>query len=218
MLLSIDSDGPVPACQQIGDSIVPVYQQIRNRIVEAIAAGELPAGSGLPSTRQLAVDLGINFHTVNKAYDLLRREGLLRIGRKAGAVVQRDTAGGPPGPAGSKTGRAGCGRCWPRPPPRACRPTASSGTAGLPWPGSHSQAGRGRQRGGNPVMTLAALTGYLAVPLFGALMAQGRRSPGRPVQSSGVEAAGVEVPCDESVAFGSPVMACPWHGLPGRRW
>jgi DNA-binding transcriptional regulator YhcF (GntR family) len=85
--------------QQVRDSIVvPIYKQIRNRIVKAIAAGELPEGSGLPAIRQLAVDLGINFHTVNKAYDLLRREGLLRIGRKAGAVVQRDAAGGPPRP------------------------------------------------------------------------------------------------------------------------
>jgi DNA-binding transcriptional regulator YhcF (GntR family) len=67
MLLSTGPDGPVPACQQIRDSIVPIYQQIRNRIVEAIPAGELPAGSGLPSTRQLAVDLGINFHTVNRS-------------------------------------------------------------------------------------------------------------------------------------------------------
>jgi GntR family transcriptional regulator len=87
MLLSIEPDGPVP-----------IYQQIRDQIVEAIADGQLPAGSGLPATRQLAVDLGINFHTVNKAYDLLRREGLLRIGRKSGAVVQRDAASGPPVP------------------------------------------------------------------------------------------------------------------------
>jgi len=98
MLLGIDPDSAASIHEQIRDSIVPIYQQIRNRIVEAIAAGELPAGSGLPGTRQLAVDLGINFHTVNKAYDLLRREGLLRIGRKAGAVVQRDAAGGPPRP------------------------------------------------------------------------------------------------------------------------
>jgi DNA-binding transcriptional regulator YhcF (GntR family) len=87
MLLSIEPDGPVP-----------IYQQIRDRIVEAIADGELPAGSGLPATRQLAVDLGINFHTVNKAYDLLRQEGLLRIGRRSGASVQRDAASGPPRP------------------------------------------------------------------------------------------------------------------------
>lgn len=87
MLLSIEPDGPVP-----------IYQQIRDRIVEAIATGEAAVGSGLPSTRQLAVDLGINFHTVNKAYDQLRQEGLLRIGRKAGAVVQRDAGSGPPRP------------------------------------------------------------------------------------------------------------------------
>lgn len=87
MLLTIEPDGPVP-----------IYQQIRDRIVEAIADGAQPAGSGLPSTRQLAVDLGVNFHTVNKSYDILRQEGLLRISRKSGAVVQRDAASGPPDP------------------------------------------------------------------------------------------------------------------------
>jgi DNA-binding transcriptional regulator YhcF (GntR family) len=85
MLLSIEPDGPVP-----------IYQQIRDRIVEAIADGQQPAGSGLPSTRQLAVDLGVNFHTVNKSYDILRQEGLLRISRKSGAVVHRDAGTGPP--------------------------------------------------------------------------------------------------------------------------
>jgi GntR family transcriptional regulator len=87
MLLSIEPDGPVP-----------IYQQIRDRIVEAIADGLQPAGSALPSTRQLAVDLGVNFHTVNKSYDILRQEGLLRISRKSGAVVHRDAGSGPPGP------------------------------------------------------------------------------------------------------------------------
>ncbi|MCX4461382.1 GntR family transcriptional regulator [Streptomyces sp. NBC_01728] len=87
MILSLDMD-----------SEVPIYQQIRDRIVEAIASGQLVEGSSLPSTRQLAVDLGINFHTVNKAYDLLRREGLLRVNRKSGALVQRDTRSGPPEP------------------------------------------------------------------------------------------------------------------------
>ncbi|MFI5609262.1 GntR family transcriptional regulator [Amycolatopsis sp. NPDC051903] len=75
-------------------SEVPIYQQIRDRVVEGIAAGELADGDPLPSTRQLAVDLGINFHTVNKAYDQLRREGLLLITRKSGAVVQRVSTAG----------------------------------------------------------------------------------------------------------------------------
>ena len=88
MLLSIEPDGPVP-----------IYQQIRDRIIEAIADGGQPAGSPLPSTRQLAVDLGVNFHTVNKSYDILRQEGLLRISRKSGAVVQRDARSGPASPA-----------------------------------------------------------------------------------------------------------------------
>ncbi|MBF8184695.1 GntR family transcriptional regulator [Nonomuraea sp. K274] len=87
MLLTIDLD-----------SEVPIYQQIRDRIVEAIAEGELAEGSALPSTRQLAADLAINFHTVNKAYDLLRQEGIIRINRKSGAVVRRDSGSGPPQP------------------------------------------------------------------------------------------------------------------------
>ncbi|MFE0462072.1 GntR family transcriptional regulator [Kitasatospora sp. NPDC058965] len=76
-------------------SEVPIYQQIRDQVVVAVATGELVEGSALPSTRQLAGDLGINFHTVNKAYDLLRREGLLLLTRKSGAVVRRGPRSGP---------------------------------------------------------------------------------------------------------------------------
>lgn len=78
------------------DSDVPLYQQLRDRVVEAIASGELRVGDSLPATRQLAADLGINMHTVNKAYDLLRRECLIRLGRRTGAVVIRDAGTGPP--------------------------------------------------------------------------------------------------------------------------
>ncbi|MBB5137410.1 DNA-binding transcriptional regulator YhcF (GntR family) [Thermocatellispora tengchongensis] len=79
-------------------SEVPLYQQIRDRVVEAIAGGDLAEGSALPSIRQLAADLAINFHTVNKAYDLLRQEGIIRINRKSGAMVRRDPSSGPPQP------------------------------------------------------------------------------------------------------------------------
>jgi GntR family transcriptional regulator len=85
MLLSLEVDGAVP-----------LYQQLRDRVVEAIASGALRSGDSLPATRQLAADLGINMHTVNKAYDLLRQEGLIRLGRRTGAVVSRDAASGPP--------------------------------------------------------------------------------------------------------------------------
>lgn len=85
MIIVVDLDGDTP-----------LYQQIRDRIVEAIADGRLRTGDPLPATRQLASDLGINFHTVNKGYDALRAEGLLRLNRKSGAVVIRDPSSGPP--------------------------------------------------------------------------------------------------------------------------
>src|SRR5260370_29256565 len=88
MLLSIEPDGPVP-----------IYQQIRDRIVESIAHGRQPAGSALPSTRQLAVDLRVNFHTVNKGYDLLRQAGLLPPCPNAGAVRGPGTSHGAPRPS-----------------------------------------------------------------------------------------------------------------------
>lgn len=81
------------------DSEVPIYQQLRDRVVEAIARGQLRVGDPLPSTRQLAADFGVNFHTINKSYSLLRQEGLLRLNRKSGAVVQRDGDSGSPDPA-----------------------------------------------------------------------------------------------------------------------
>jgi DNA-binding transcriptional regulator YhcF (GntR family) len=76
-------------------SEVPIYQQLRDRIVEAIAEGVLTEGSSLPATRALAADFGINFHTVNKAYDLLRQQGLIRLNRKTGAVVTATLADSP---------------------------------------------------------------------------------------------------------------------------
>jgi DNA-binding transcriptional regulator YhcF (GntR family) len=76
-------------------SEVPIYQQLRDRIVEAIAEGVLAEGSPLPATRALAADFGINFHTVNKAYDLLRQEGLIRLNRGTGAVVTPTVADSP---------------------------------------------------------------------------------------------------------------------------
>ena len=51
-------------------STIPFYVQIRNQIVLWISSGELPAGEGLPTVRQLAEDLGVNTMTVSKAYTL----------------------------------------------------------------------------------------------------------------------------------------------------
>ncbi len=65
----------------------PLYLQIRNQIVAGIATGELEPGQALPSVRSLASDLGINLHTVNKAYAVLRDEGYVRMRGRAGAVI-----------------------------------------------------------------------------------------------------------------------------------
>ena len=52
-----------------------------------IAAGKLVPGEILPSVRNLAADLGINFHTVNKAYSILCDEGYIVMDRRKGAVI-----------------------------------------------------------------------------------------------------------------------------------
>ena len=64
----------------------PIYLQIRDQIIEGIARGELSSGDSLPSVRQLAVDLGINLHTVNKAYAVLRDEGYVAMRGDARAL------------------------------------------------------------------------------------------------------------------------------------
>ncbi|MCI1220001.1 MAG: GntR family transcriptional regulator [Bifidobacterium sp.] len=65
----------------------PIYEQLRRQLIAAIADGELRPGDQLASVRSLASDLGINLHTVNKAYAILRDEGYLLMRRGAGAVV-----------------------------------------------------------------------------------------------------------------------------------
>ena len=66
------------------------YVQLRNQIIVAIAMEELQDGENLPSVRELAETIGINMHTVNKAYALLRQEGYLQLDRRKGAVVAID--------------------------------------------------------------------------------------------------------------------------------
>lgn len=65
----------------------PIYLQIRDQIVEAVAHGSLRPGDALPSVRSLAADLGINLHTVNKAYAVLRDEGYVLMRGRSGAFV-----------------------------------------------------------------------------------------------------------------------------------
>ncbi|MBD5544407.1 MAG: GntR family transcriptional regulator [Lachnospiraceae bacterium] len=66
------------------------YVQLRNQIVIGIATSALKEGDTLPSVRQLAEVVGINMHTVNKAYSLLRQEGFVQVDRRRGAVIALD--------------------------------------------------------------------------------------------------------------------------------
>ena len=75
-------------------SDTPIYQQIRNQIVFAVAKGDLKPGDDLPTVRQLAQDIGVNPMTVNKAYALLKEEGVIIIGRRHGAQINAESKGG----------------------------------------------------------------------------------------------------------------------------
>lgn len=68
-------------------SETPLYQQLRNQVIAGIASGGLRPGDALPSVRSLAEDLGINLHTVNKAYATLRDEGYVILLGRRGAYV-----------------------------------------------------------------------------------------------------------------------------------
>ena len=74
----------------------PIYMQIRNQVVLAVAQGKLRPGERLPTIRALAEECGVNMMTVNKAYQLLRQEGYLAADRRAGTVVAAPQ--GRPGP------------------------------------------------------------------------------------------------------------------------
>ena len=67
-----------------------IYLQLRNQIVLGIATARLREGDALPSVRQLADNIGINMHTVNKAYSVLRQEGFVKVDRRKGAVIAID--------------------------------------------------------------------------------------------------------------------------------
>ena len=67
-----------------------IYSQLMNQIILGIATSRLQEGDTLPSVRALAESVGINMHTVNKAYSLLRQEGFLTIDRRRGAIVALD--------------------------------------------------------------------------------------------------------------------------------
>ncbi len=67
-----------------------LYLQLRNQIIMGIATSQFREGDSLPSVRQLADSIGINMHTVNKAYTVLKQEGYVKVDRRKGAVIAID--------------------------------------------------------------------------------------------------------------------------------
>ena len=72
------------------DSDEAIYIQLCNQIIMGIATSVIREGDSLPSVRQLADTIGVNMHTVNKAYSVLKREGYISLDKRRGAVISLD--------------------------------------------------------------------------------------------------------------------------------
>ena len=72
------------------DSSVPIYLQLAQQIMEGVANGQLKPGEALPSVRSFAADLGMNMHTVNKAYHYLEEKQMIEIMPKKGVFIHPD--------------------------------------------------------------------------------------------------------------------------------
>ena len=67
-----------------------LYMQLRNQIILGIATAKIQEGDSLPSVRLMAEQIGINMHTVNRAYAVLREEGIIQLDRRRGATIVID--------------------------------------------------------------------------------------------------------------------------------
>ena len=67
-----------------------IYMQITNQIIMGITKRQICDGDQLPSIRNMADEIGINMHTVNKAYTVLRQAGYVKLDRRRGAIVSVD--------------------------------------------------------------------------------------------------------------------------------
>lgn len=69
-------------------SRVPIYRQIEDRVLELILLGEYTSDTQLPSVRSLAVELGINPNTIQKAYQELEQDGIIYTVTGKGSFVR----------------------------------------------------------------------------------------------------------------------------------
>lgn len=68
-------------------SSVPIYQQIVEQIRQMLGRGELHEGDQLPTVRQLATELRVNFNTIARAYRILDETGLISTQRGRGTYI-----------------------------------------------------------------------------------------------------------------------------------
>ena len=74
-----------------GESGIPIWLQLRNRLIYLIVSGAYQPGDKLPTVRELAVDLGVNYNTVSKVYQDIERDGYIVSKRGCGTyVAQRE--------------------------------------------------------------------------------------------------------------------------------
>lgn len=69
------------------ESGIPLWLQLRNRLIYLIASGRFKVGDKLPTVRELAVELGINYNTVSKVYRDIERDGYIVSKRGRGTFV-----------------------------------------------------------------------------------------------------------------------------------
>ena len=74
------------------DATTPLYEQLRVQIASRAATGDLPAGTRLPTVRQLAVDLGIGVRTVQRVYTELEADGVVVTEGRRGTSVAATSA------------------------------------------------------------------------------------------------------------------------------
>ncbi|MEG0374516.1 MAG: GntR family transcriptional regulator [Raoultibacter sp.] len=75
------------------NSGIPIWVQLRNRLIFLISSERFKAGCKLPTVRELAIDLGINYNTVSKVYQDIERDGYIFSCRGRGTFVAEAATG-----------------------------------------------------------------------------------------------------------------------------
>ncbi len=73
-------------------SRLPIYEQLYRSITRMAALGAMGKGEALPSVRALAEELGVNPNTVQKAYGMLERDGIVRTVPGKGSFLAEGTS------------------------------------------------------------------------------------------------------------------------------